>query len=243
MEFPFYTKALFYGLVIIAFAFLMSFMKKGIENAKMDRETGARFQWRVMLVLFGWMMFLAMAALGGFFLNFDALPPRPAITIIGSVIFMVILLRNKTFHQIAVNVPLHWIPNFQFFRVPLETLLWLMMIENIIPVQMTFEGYNFDVVPALLGPVVGYLVFRSNKLPHWVASVWNVFGITMVVTIVVIATLSIPSPIRQFMNEPSNTMIAYFPFIWLPGFLVPMAIFMHLVNLKQIAHHRKNAKA
>lgn len=239
MESPLYTKILFYLIVIVTFAFLMSFIKKGVELSGIDRERGARLQLRVMFVTFGWMMLLAIAALLGFFSQFDVIPPRPFFSVIGSVILMVILYRNKTFQEISVHVPLHWIANFQFFRVPIEIFLWLMMLENIIPVQMTFEGFNFDVVPALLGPVIGYLVFKSKKLPMSVASTWNVIGIATVLIIVTIATLSMPSPLRQFMNEPSNTMIGYFPFVWLPGFLVPMAIFMHLVNLKQIAHLKK----
>lgn len=239
MEVPFYIKILFYGLILFSFWFLMSFTKKGVVNSKMDREKGARFQGRLMMGLIAWLMLLAVAALAGFFMNFEALPPRPAFVLIGTTVVIIFLLTNKTFHQIAIHVPAQSVANYQAFRVPLEIVLWLLFLNDIIPVQMTYEGYNFDVVPALLGPVIGYLVFKKKSLPRWVGLVWNVLGILTVLTIVTIATLSIPSPIRQFMNEPSNTIIAYFPYIWLPGFLVPMALLMHFVNIKQILHLNK----
>jgi len=243
MEIPFYIKLLFYALVLLSFWFLMAFLKKGVEASKMDREKGAKFQGRIMLGLVGWLMLLAVTALAGFFMNFDTLPPRPFFILLLSTIFMVIILRSKTFHEIAVNVPAHWAPFYQAFRVPLEIVLWLLFINEVIPVQMTFEGYNFDVVPALLGPPVAFFIFQKKALPNWVAMAWNIFGITTVMVIVAIATLSMPSPLRQFMNEPANTFIGYFPYIWLPGFLVPMAIFMHIVNIKQIIHHNRQGKA
>ena len=205
----------------------------------MDREKGARFQGRLMLGLVAWLMLLAVAALAGFFRNFEALPPRPSFILITATAVMVFLLTNKTFHQIAINVPPQYVANYQAFRVPLEIILWLLAINEAIPLHMTFEGYNFDVVPALLAPLVAYFVFKKKSLPRWIALAWNVFGILTVLTIVTIATLSIPSPIRYFMQEPANTIIGYFPYVWLPGFLVPMALLMHFVNIKQILHLNK----
>ena len=44
-----------------------------------------------------------------------------------------------------------------------------------------------------------------------------------------------PTPVRQFMNEPANTIIATFPLIWLPGVLVPFALVGHVLGLRQLA--------
>lgn len=243
MEIPFYIKILFYALVLFCFWFLMSFTKKGVALSNMDREKGARFQGRLMLGLIAWLMLLAVLALAGFFMNFEALPPRPAFMFVVTTLATIYLLTNKTFHQIAIHVPAQDVANFQAFRAPLEVLLWLLAINEVIPKHMTFEGYNFDVVPAILAPIVAFLVFKQKKLPNWVALAWNIFGISTVAIIVTIATLSTPSPIRQFMQEPANTIIGYFPYVWLPGFLVPMAFLMHFVNIKQILHLNKNKHA
>jgi hypothetical protein len=51
----------------------------------------------------------------------------------------------------------------------------------------------------------------------------------LLLNIVVIAILSMPTPLRHFHNEPANTFIAYFPYIWLPAFLVQVALFGHLL--------------
>jgi hypothetical protein len=46
--------------------------------------------------------------------------------------------------------------------------------------------------------------------------------------------LSMPTSLRYFMNEPSNTIVAQFPFILLPGVLVPIAYTMHIFSLRQL---------
>lgn len=234
MTVPFYIKGLFYILVFIAFVFLMAYMRKGFRNAQIDQNIASRFMQRVFIGLTGWLLVLAVLSSVGFFMNFQNTPPRIFLTVVGSVMLMVLLLSSKKFKLASSHVPLHWIPYFQAFRVPLEITLWMLMLQKFIPIQMTFEGYNFDIVPAILGPIVGYLVFKMKALPKWVAVVWNFTGIGFVLTIVTIAVLSTPSPLRYFENDPANEIIAYFPFVWLPGFLVPAAIFFHIVHLKEL---------
>lgn len=221
-------------LVFIAFVFLMAYMRKGFRHAQTDQTVASGFMQRVFMGATAWLLILAVLSIIGFFTNFQTTPPRIFLTVVGSVALMVLLLSSKKFKEASSHVPLHWIPYFQAFRVPLEIVLWMLMLENIIPIQMTFEGYNFDIVPAILGPLVGYLVFKIKALPKWTAIAWNFAGIAFVLTIVTIATLSTPSPLRYFENDPANEIIAYFPFVWLPGFLVPMAIFFHIVHLKEL---------
>jgi hypothetical protein len=43
------------------------------------------------------------------------------------------------------------------------------------------------------------------------------------------------------MNEPANTVIAYFPFVWLPGFVVPVAYTLHLLSIKKCLLEKRGA--
>jgi hypothetical protein len=234
MEVPFYLKIFFYLIVGAGFTFLMAMFKQGVINSKIDREKGAALQGKVMLILIVWVMLLLFATYFGFFSNFDALPPRPFLIIIIAAIGIILLVRNKTYKAILKGVSPQFIIYFQAFRVPLEIWLWLLFTNEIIPVQMTFEGYNFDVIPALLAPIVGYLIFVKKAAPIWLAKAWNYLGILTVLIIVTIAALSMPTPMQQFMKEPANTIIAYFPYVLLPGFLVPLAILLHVSSLIQL---------
>ncbi|MFY0671918.1 MAG: hypothetical protein JXQ87_00855 [Bacteroidia bacterium] len=238
LQIPFYLKIFFYLLVGAGFTFLMALFKKGVINSKTDREKGAALQGKVMLFLIAWVMLLLFGSYSGFFSNFEALPPRPLLIILITLIGIILLVRNKTYQTIVSGVSPQFIIYFQAFRVPLEIWLWLLFKNEIIPVQMTFEGYNFDVVPVLLAPIVGYVVFVKKTAPIWVAKAWNYFGILTVIIIVTIAALSMPTPLRQFLNEPTNTIIVYFPYVLLPGFLVPLAILLHVTSLMQLKNNK-----
>jgi len=50
--------------------------------------------------------------------------------------------------------------------------------------------------------------------------------------------LSTPMPFRLFMNEPANTFVTHFPYVWLPGIHVWTALFLHVLLLRQLWRKR-----
>ncbi|HKQ78896.1 MAG TPA: hypothetical protein VJ810_34675 [Blastocatellia bacterium] len=63
-------------------------------------------------------------------------------------------------------------------------------------------------------------------------------GLALLINIVTIAILSAPTPLRKFFNEPANTFVTYFPFVWLPAFLVQAAWFGHLLVFRRLRQTR-----
>ncbi|MCX6020617.1 MAG: hypothetical protein NTZ05_02600, partial [Chloroflexi bacterium] len=86
----------------------------------------------------------------------------------------------------------------------------------------------------LTAPLAAYLILTRRALPRWTAVVWNVFGMLLLFNIVIRALLSAPTPFRVFFEEPSNTIVGTLPFIWLPAFVVPFALLMHVLSLRQL---------
>jgi uncharacterized membrane protein len=122
----------------------------------------------------------------------------------------------------------------QSFRIAVELLLLMAFVNGRIPVQMTFEGRNFDILTGILALPVGYLLVKRKMYAPRLAVAFNVLGLLLLTNILVIALLSMPTPIRYFMNEPANTLVAQFPFILLPGVLVPIAYTMSIFSLRQL---------
>jgi hypothetical protein len=58
--------------------------------------------------------------------------------------------------------------------------------------------------------------------------IWNWICLALLLNIVVRAVLSAPSPIQQFAFDQPNIAILHFPFVFLPGFIVPAVLFCHL---------------
>ena len=105
--------------------------------------------------------------------------------------------------------------------------------EGALPVQMTFEGLNFDVVSGLSARALGAILWRG-RLPRWVVLAWNVIGLALLLNIVVIAVLSMPTRLRVFAAEPPNVLVAEPPFVLLPPVLVQAALFGHLLVFRRL---------
>jgi hypothetical protein len=187
----------------------------------------------VAFALLLWLSILSVLASIGFFRNFTALPPRLIVALGPPVLFTLYLLFSKKSGQLLVITPVTSLVYIQSFRIIVELLLWLLFRRHTVPYQMTFEGRNWDILTGLSAPVMAYL-YRRGSITRIGLIVWNIAGLVLLFNIVTIAVLSTPSPIRVFMNDPANTIIAEFPFIWLPGFMVPVAFLLHCMSLKQL---------
>lgn len=120
-------------------------------------------------------------------------------------------------------------------RVPVELTLYWLFLYKVIPVIMTFEGRNFDILCGLSAPVVYYFGYIRNVLSKNLLLFWNVICLFLLVNIVVIAVLSAPFSFQKFGFNYPNIALFYFPFVWLPCCIVPAALFAHLVVIRQLA--------
>ena len=102
------------------------------------------------------------------------------------------------------------------------------------PVVMSYSGYNFDIVSGVSAAALGLWLMSGRPVSRAVLLVWNVAGLALLVNIVAIAILSTPVPFRYFMNEPVNRLPDVFPFVWLPMFLVQVALLGHLLVFRML---------
>lgn len=182
-----------------------------------------------------WTLLISILAWSQFFANFSSVPPRFFMILLIPLTTAILLsLFSSTLAEILRQIPPERLIYLQSFRILVEVLIWLLFIQDLLPVQMTFEGMNFDVLTGLTAPFVAYFCFQKKQWPKWVAIAWNIMGIVLVFTIVTIAIFSFPTPFRYFMNEPANRIVAQFPFVWLPGILVTVAYSLHFFSLKQL---------
>jgi len=128
------------------------------------------------------------------------------------------------------------------FRVPMELILWRLAAAKVIPVVMTFEGRNFDILVGLTAPLVAWLAFSRRWVSPGPVIFWNVFGLVLLGNIVTIGILSTPAPFRRFFDGPPNEMVAYFPFVWLVSFVVPLAFTGHVASIRQQLRALKAAR-
>jgi hypothetical protein len=174
---------------------------------------------------------LALAADGR--LSFTSRPPTAGVLIAVGVVLAFAVGTSRLGARLATGIPLAALIGAQAFRFPLELMLHRAYREGLMPVQMSYSGFNFDILTGLSAIVVAlYLTRRPNAVA--VARVWNAAGIVLLANILTIAVLSTPTPIRVFHNEPANEWIAHAPWVWLPAVFVVAAIIGHVVLFRRL---------
>jgi hypothetical protein len=126
-------------------------------------------------------------------------------------------------------LPLAALVGFHVFRLPLELLMHSAAGAGVMPTQMSFSGWNFDILTGATALVVAPLA-AFGVLPRRLLLAWNALGSVLLLVVVGIAVASTP-PLLAFGADPAraNTWVAYAPFIWLPTLLVPAAAAGHVV--------------
>lgn len=186
------------------------------------------------LLALGWVVLIGALAVSGFFKDVSQLPPRPVVAMLLWLPVVLGLTYTKAFRRLALSTPPQWLIYFQSFRIAVELLLFLAFVRGLLPVQMTFEGRNFDILSGVLALGVGLMVAKRSRGWRTAAAVYNVIGLVLLVNVLVIALLSMPTPLRYFMNEPAITVVGQFPFIYLPTVLVVFAYSFHILSLRQL---------
>lgn len=182
-----------------------------------------------------WSLITGLLASLGLLSDFSSFPPKMLpIILLPPLVTILILTFSKLINNLLLATPVTWLIYFQVFRVAVEILIWGLYEQGLAPIQMTFEGMNYDILVGLTAPIAAYL-YQKGKMSVLGLRIWNVAGLLILLNILVIAVLSMPTPIRYFMNEPANTIVSTFPVIWLPTLLVPMAYGFHLLSLKQLS--------
>ncbi len=185
----------------------------------------------VTLTLLGGLLAVAST---GFFLDVSALPPRPLFVLLPVVALPVALSRSRVGAQLASALPIWSLVGLQAFRLPLELVMHQAAREGTMPLQMTFTGWNFDIVTGVAAVVVGLLAWR-RRAPLWLVWGFNVLGWALLVAVVAIAIASLPQ-LRAFGDDPSrvNTWVLHPPFVWLPAGLVSSGLLWHLVLTRKL---------
>lgn len=191
-------------------------------------------RWIALAIVLLWLGPAAFLSAGGYLIDFGSQAPPPLLRLVGATTVGTTLVAfSRVGSRLIPRMGLAWLVGFQVFRFPLELVLHRLYVEGALPVQMTYSGLNFDILTGLSAGVLGLWAARGAP-PRWVFWAWNLMGLALLVTIVTIAIMSMPGPTRVYANEPANRIVATFPLVWLPTFLVQAAWFGHLLMFRRL---------
>jgi len=168
-------------------------------------------------------------AWAGWLQQMDRVPPPMALMI--ALVFVTAFgLGLSPFGRAsAAGIPLVSLVAFQSFRLPLELVMHRASTLGIMPVELSYSGYNFDILTGAGTLAVWLAMAAGVRVPLAVLWLWNVWGCWCLAVIACIAIAT--SPMVRLFGEGShlNTWVLFVPYVWLPVILVTAAMFGHIV--------------
>jgi len=190
--------------------------------------------------IFLWLWATGGLALSGVLGRFDLRPAPFAILIFLTVLLSAYVGLSRVGAALA-TLPLSWLVALMAFRFPLELLRHQAVVEGVMPKQMSYLGWNFDILigvtAVLLAPAIAW-----GRVPRWAIGAWNALGAAMLLNVITVAMASTPL-FRAFGKAPQklNTFVTFFPYVWLPTVLVATAIVLHIVIARALRARAQEA--
>jgi hypothetical protein len=191
----------------------------------------------------GFLLLTGLFALDKSFADFTGTPPKLIFPIVAGFAGMFAMAFHPRMKEWLEQIPQSWLIGLQSFRIFVEIILFYMAARHLMPVEMTWEGRNFDLLTGVTAPIFAFYVYSKEQGRSTKASVagatktliivWNILGMLLVGNAFVTGMLTTPTPMRMIWSEVANTAVGFFPFIWLPAFLVPFAFFLHILSLRK----------
>jgi hypothetical protein len=213
----------FAGIASLGFLVAYAWVKLAERANPAWRNTAA---WALLTV----MLFELVMAGNGVLRQWDRTPP-PMMALMACLFAAIIYLSRRFGPQLA-QLPFSAVVGLQAFRLPLELVMHRAADKGIMPVAMSYSGWNFDIVSGALAVVVAVFAAKG-RAPRGLIWTWNIMGSALLLAIITIAIAATPVA-HAFGYDQVNTWISYPPFVWLPGFLVPAAALGHLVVWRKL---------
>jgi hypothetical protein len=179
----------------------------------------------------GWLAFTGVLAWSGALLRAGTVPLYFPLLVLTPVLAGIFFLRSTPGEAVLSALPPASPVLMQSFRIVMELVLWALALQGRVPYLITFEGRNIDILIGLTAWPVAWYCFIRRKWPVRVAMLWNVAGLIILANVVFRAYLAAPTAIRMIFTQPPTGFIGTLPYVWLPTFLVPLAVWLHTASL------------
>lgn len=221
---------------ILLFVILLTILLWGLNNALLKRGSTTTKRNRILLLtligILSWLTLQFFIWSTGFYYDLS-LPPRiPLFMVFPVFLFTFLFLNRNRNHKVLTAIPIALPIAIQSFRAVIEVLFYFTFLNHILPIQVTFEGSNYDVLIGLSAIVMAVYANRPNS-SRKILLIWNVLGILVVLFAAFIFITSFYMP-AIWGNTGIPLEFNQFPYLLLPTFLMPFAVFLHALSIIQL---------
>jgi hypothetical protein len=180
-----------------------------------------------------WLAYGGALGISGVVANTTILPPGLFYLLAPTIMLVMFMARSNVGRTIALGVPIYLLTGMQSFRLVVEAFLHLLWLDGRIPQMLTYSGANFDILIGISAPVIAWLI-ASRRISDRLALGWQVAGIALLANVAARAVMTSPGPLNLLATEVPNMAIGTFPFTFIPGLMVPLALLLHVLSIRAL---------
>jgi hypothetical protein len=208
----------------------------GISAAYLPRRT----TFAIIAGLAIWLAYVGLFSSLGYMRD-PSLRPPGILWVVGPVVlFVVFVVRSNIGARVAVAIPLWLILGFGSFRIGVELLMHRLWEGGLVPKLLTYEGGNADMVFGLSAPIIAWIA-TMGRLGLRLAMGWNVLGLLSLANVAASSVLT--GPLKLISTEVPNVAMGIFPYTFIPGFLAPLAVTLHVLAIRAIAARLRDTRS
>lgn len=189
----------------------------------------------IAITLFAWILIQSILGFSDFYLITNSIPPRFILLLLPPILCILVLFITEKGQRFVDSIDIKYLTLLHIIRIPVEFILYWLFVYKKVPILMTFEGRNLDIISGLTAPIIYYYGFVNVKFGKKVLIAWNYLCLFLLLNIVFNSILSSPFPLQKFGFEQPNVAILYFPFNLLPSLIVPIVLFSHLAVIRSLS--------
>lgn len=227
-------------LLVVAAVAVMLVAGMHLAGRGEPAASARRWTWGTAAGLVVWLAVTGAVSASGV-LEAPGLPPRAMLFMGACNLLALVFALSRVGGRLVAGVPIAALVGFHAFRLPLELVLHEWYGQGVLPVEMTYEGRNLDIVTGILAVIVGGWLWRRGPSR---ALVWlfNLVGFALLLNVAMVAILSSPFPFRVFDSGPPVLLVFYFPYGWILPMCVAPALAGHVLVFRWLWRGRASSR-
>lgn len=228
-------KLSYIGLSLLMLIILFSIGNYAINKSVSEQKSKKNKKVMLGFGLLIWQLYVYLLGSSGFLSDFSFPPRFVLLMLLPIFIFIGVFLNRNKKKKWIQTIPPIWLVIYQSFRILIETIFVYTVIAGFLHKNVTIQGYNYDMVFAYTAPIIAFIVYKSKVLPKQLLLAWNYLGLFVIVIIIslFISTIYFPE-----IYGPNTVLFpkefGLYPYVLVPGFLMPSAVFIHVLSIIQI---------
>jgi hypothetical protein len=103
-----------------------------------------------------------------------------------------------------------------------------------VPHLLTLPGGNVEMLIGFSAPAIAWISLKGDN-GRRIAAGWGVLGLLSLINVASRAVLTSPGRLQLLHAEVPNVALGMFPFSFIPGFMAPLAVMLHVLALRAVS--------